>query len=185
MNSMKSHFPQCTFVYNCNIWTEFWCEVIRYSLEGVHTVMSHLQILSLMYFPQLSRAICQRLCPLPEKLWPITGWLEGPEGLAPWPNLGQLWRAILVPELTEGSAERSLTTTVQTTSPSAQCAFHPSRRCYLLRLLHNTPFAQDPLPKVCFQRTQSNVLTSLKGFKAGKHEPNMSFFYLMAQQWMN
>lgn len=75
--------------------------------------MLHLEISSLTYFPQLSRAVCQRLCPLPEKMWPITGWLEGLEGLAPWPKLGQLWRAILAPELTEGSAEPSLTTTVQ------------------------------------------------------------------------
>lgn len=94
----------------------------------IHNVMLHLQILSLMCFPRLSRAASQRLCPLSGKIWPITGWLEGFEGLAPWPNLGHLWRAILVPEFTIGLVELS-------PSFSSTCI---SRGYSIIILLHMT-----------------------------------------------
>lgn len=99
-------------------------------------------------------------------------WLmQGCKSLCPLPQFGATYRTILAPEPTAGRAE-----TVITAVPTAQFAFHTPFRVYLL----STTLCPEPASREHKLRPP----LSLQGFKEVKHEPNVSFLSIMAQQAM-
>lgn len=99
-------------------------------------------------------------------------WLmQGCKSLCPLPQFGATYRTILAPEPTAGRAE----TCYNRSAHSPVCLPH---------LLSGVPPEHNSLPRTCFQRTQTEASPRLQGFKEVKHEPNVSFLSIMAQQAM-